>query len=66
MVIADLNVTAGTALVAQLNAEHSKDGTVVAAFHETNVASWESTVALLAYAKEVLGGRIDYYFANAG
>ena len=63
--IADLNVVAGTALVTQLNGQYSQDGTAVCAFFETNVASWESQVALLAYTKE-LYGRIDYFFANAG
>lgn len=65
VVIADLNVVAGSALVVELNGQFSNDGTAVCAFHETNVASWESQVALLAYAKE-LYGRIDYFFANAG
>lgn len=48
----------------ELNSKYSKGGAVAAFFH-CDVASWESQVALLRFAKECLG-RIDYYFANAG
>ena len=66
VVIADLNVAAGTALAVKLNDQFAgAGGPAVCAFFETNVASWESQVQLLAYAKQLFG-RIDFFFANAG